>query len=332
MSYKIFSYAKKLIPNIRRNRMPSANTSNSIGEISNATDSIFQQQINAYKNSLGLNSICEFKPIKLSPEQLKGLRLAPNTKTVSQYTLSNGKKVRVYEVSKEDKIFLDRICQNLETYMDSQGIAARDINDKRLIIETNLKIMQEKLQKLPQEVKTHMYIAESDSKLCGVLVGGLPKHTPKGEIIYSSRKGALPNETELNWFATWPEGNGIGKVLFSEYINTMKKDGFSKMFIQSEIPKLSVASKFYHRMGFDKLHKIFSERRVSKVEYNKDILDCLNLESSNNALYDYLVVPMLGTKNKLDNLVKSIFEKYKRETFIKSVDANNFIKEINYLN
>lgn len=296
---------------------------------SQASKSNISEQIQRYLNTSGETSLLRSVPKRLTPEELQGLRLMPNTKNVSQYTLSSGEKVRVYKITTEDKPFLDRLCENTEAYMDTQGIASREVNDKRLIIETNLNIMKEMLEKFPKETKTHMYIAESDSKLCGVLVGGLPKHTPAGETIYSSRKGALANETELNWFATWPEGNGIGKVLFSEYINTMKQDGFSKMFIQSEIPKLSGASKFYQRMGFDKLHKFFSERRVSKVEHNKDILDCLNIESGDNALYDYLVVPMLGTKNKLEKLVKSIFEKYKRETFCRSVDANNFIKELN---
>lgn len=281
-----------------------------------------------YLNAAGVDSFLRLKPFTLSAKDMKGLRLAPNTKRVSQYTLSSGKKVRVYEISVEDKSFIEKLCKDSEHYMDTQGIASRKVNDKRLIMETNFNIIQEMLATMPKEQKTHMYIAEADSKLCGVLVGGLPKRTPAGEIIYSARKNALPNETELNWFATWPEGNGVGKVLFSEYIRTMERDGFKKMFIQSEIPKLSNASKFYERMGFHKLYELLTERRVSKVEHNKDILDCLNISSSDNALYDYLIIPMLGSRSKLNKIVNDIAEKYHRETFLSPVNAEDFIKEI----
>lgn len=204
--------------------------------------------------------------------------------------MKDGKKVRIYEVTQEDLPFLEHLSSQMEKYMDTCGIEERNVNNKKMIMETTINVMKEKLKLFPKETKTHFYLAESDGKICGALAGGLPKKAPNGTRLYSARKDANINETELNWFATWPQGGGVGKAMLAEFMNTMGKDGFKRLFIQSEIPKLSKASIFYERMGNHKIHKLSPERYVLNVEYNKDILP--SLRPNADGMYNYKIVPM----------------------------------------
>ena len=89
----------------------------------------------------------------------------------------------------------------------------------------------------------------------------------------------------------------------SEYIDTFKQDEVKKAFIQSEIPSLSFAQKFYESLGF----KAISEQKShSQIEKNKDIVGCVE------ELYDYEIVPMLGKTENVNKIKKEIFQQYNR--------------------
>ena len=222
----------------------------------------------------------------------------------ASYKLSSGENVRILEIEARDLPFITKLSNNMDEFMNKHEIET--VTDKRLIIDTAFKIIKEMLNKstqpTPNQPKTNMFIAECDSDICGVLVGGLPKKTPKGDLRHSSRGGVKKNETELNWLATWtPNANtkrkGLGKILMSEYIDTFEHDGVKKAFIQSEIPSLSFAQKFYESLGF----KAISEQKPhSQIEKNKDIVGCVE------ELYDYEIVPMLGKTENVNKIKKEI--------------------------
>ena len=228
----------------------------------------------------------------------------------ASYKLPSGENVRILEMEARDLPFITKLSDNMDEFMNKREIET--VTDKRLIIDTAFKIIKEMLNKptkpTQNQPKTHLFIAECDSDICGVLVGGLPKKTPKGDLRHSSRGGAKRSETELNWLATWtPSANtkrkGVGKILMSEYIDTFKQDGVKKAFIQSEIPSLSFAQKFYEGLGF----KALSEQKPhSQIEKNKDIVGCVE------DLYDYDIVPMLGKTEDVNKVKKEIFHQYNR--------------------
>lgn len=228
----------------------------------------------------------------------------------ASYKLPSGENVRILEMEARDLPFITKLSDNMDEFMTKREIET--VTDKRLIIDTAFKIIKEMLNKptkpTTNQPKTHLFIAECDSDICGVLVGGLPKKTPKGDLRHSSRGGAKRSETELNWLATWtPSANtkrkGVGKILMSEYIDTFKQDGVKKAFIQSEIPSLSFAQKFYEGLGF----KALSEQKPhSQIEKNKDIVGCVE------DLYDYDIVPMLGKTEDVNKVKKEIFHQYNR--------------------
>ena len=272
------------------------------------------------------------------PVNLDGLKLEEGTREVVQYTARSGEKVRIYEMFadesaetlKRDKAMLEKLCAEIEKYLDVYEIP-KDGNDNRMIIETTLQIIKEMLTKGIKSPKTHMYIAESNSKLCGALVGGLEKNAKNGGTIYAARKNATQNVTELNWTATWPQGNGVGKLMLGEYIRTMPKDGFKYMDIQSEIPELSYASKFYKRMGFNNIYRKHPKKPVYQFEYNSDKLDCLKLDNPDNLMYNYDIIPMTGSQKYLLKISDRIAQEYQRETFLKPVDTRDFIKELDVI-
>lgn len=240
----------------------------------------------------------------------------------AKYKLSTGETIRILELEEKDLPFIKEFSSNIKKYMDKKEIES--VTDKRLIIDTSFQVIKEIL-KLPEKLrnKTRMFIAESNNDICGVLVGGMPKKTSKNAIKHSSRKFSRNNETELNWCASWlstPDKpkKGVGKIMLSEYIDTIKHDGFDKMFIQSEIPELSFAKKFYEQMGF----KALSEQKPHRqVEQNKDVVKCVE------DLYDYNIVPMLGDINSINNAKNKVFTEYKRQILPKtSIDLHKEIK------
>lgn len=241
----------------------------------------------------------------------------------AKYKLHTGETIRLLELEERDLPFIKEFCSKIEKYMDKKEIET--VTDKRLIIDTSFQVINEIL-KLPKKLrnKTKMFIAESNHDICGVLVGGMPKLTSKNSIKHSSRKFSRTNETELNWCASWlstPDKpkKGIGKIMLSEYIDTVKRDGFDKMFIQSEIPELSFAKKFYESMGF----KALSEQKPHRqIEQNKDVVTCVE------DLYDYKIVPMLGDINSINNAKNKVFAEYKRQILPDtSVDLYKEIKQ-----
>ena len=87
-------------------------------------------------------------------------------------------------------------------------------------------------------------------------------------------------------------------------IDTFEKDGVKKAFIQSEIPSLSFAQKFYESLGFKPMR--CGQLPHSQIEKNKDVVKCIE------DLYDYDVVPMLGKSKDLNMKKEEIFYKFKR--------------------
>lgn len=246
----------------------------------------------------------------------------------AMYKLTNNEVVKVYELEKRDLPFIKEFTQKIKSYMDKKGVAPETENDNRYIIETTFNVIKEKLQRL-KSPKTHTYIAVSDSDVCGVMVGGLPKKVPgKRAYQHSSRIKSPLTETELNWCATWnpnptTERKGVGKIMLSEYIDTMKKDGFNSMFIQSEIPEYSYAAKFYKSMGFREMP--CGQIPHFSIEHNKDILPVLK----GNTSYDYEIVPMLGKSSVIDKYKTEAFKRYQREVLPEaSVNLYSIIKEI----
>lgn len=226
----------------------------------------------------------------------------------ASYKLASGEVLRVLEIEPKDLPFIRKLSGNMETFLDKHEVET--VTDKRLIIDSAFKIIKEMLEKFPvrKNNKTHMYVAECDSDICGVLVGGLPKKTPSGELRFSSRGDAPNCETELNWLATWTPNakvkrKGVGKILMSEYADTFEKDGFKNAFIQSEIPSLSFAQKFYEKLGFKALS---AQKPHSMVETNKDVVHCVE------DLYDYEIVPMLGSAKSVNDVKDKIFTEFQR--------------------
>ena len=228
----------------------------------------------------------------------------------ARYKLPNGEQINILEIGIKDLPFIQKLTNNMETFMDNREI--EKVTDKRLIINAAFNVIKEMLERIEslgeKNKKTRMFIAECNSDICGVLVGGLPKKTPTGEIIHSSRDGATKTETELNWLATWTSDaktkrKGVGKILMGEYMDTVEEDGFKKIFIQSEIPSLSFAQRFYESLGFKAICK---EIKHSLVEKNKDIIHCVE------DLYDYKIVPMLGSTKFTNKIKEELFDKFER--------------------
>ena len=241
------------------------------------------------------------------------------------YKLANGETVKLLELEKKDLSFIKNFSQNIDSYMDKKEIET--VTDKRLIIDTSFKIIKEMLE-MPAKLreKTRMFLAVSNNDICGVLVGGMPKKTAQKSIKHSSRKFARDKETELNWCAAWDSDSkhprkGVGKIMLSEYIDTVKKDGFKKLFIQSEIPELSYAKKFYESMGCKEMPCGQSPHR--SIEQNKDIVNCVE------DLYDYDIVPMLGNLKDISKAKEQAFSRYQREVLPQaSVDLYKEIKTV----
>lgn len=241
------------------------------------------------------------------------------------YSLPTGEQIKILELEAKDLPYIRDFSKNIKKFMDAKEIES--VTDKRLIIDTSFKIIKEMLERITKfgtkENKTRMFIAESNSEICGVLVGGLPKRTPNGKIMYSSRKGCDKKETELNWLATWnpnakTQRKGVGKIILSEFIDTLEKDGFNKAFIQSEIPELSFAQKFYEKLGFKPMK--CGQKPHSQIEKNKDIVTCVE------DLYDYEVVPMLGNVKNIDKAKNEVFQSYERKPLTeKPIELKNYL-------
>lgn len=240
----------------------------------------------------------------------------------AEYRTLKNKKVKIYELEKKDLPFIRNFSNNIDTYISKNRIEGKS---RQEIIKTSFKVAEELLNVSDKKRgKNHIFIAEAGADISGVLIVNMPKRTPNGKKIYSSRKNCSRKETELNWFATWNNKNkdikGIGKMLIGEFYNSLKKDRFKKVFVESEIPEKTYAEFFYQKMGFKELTD--HRKTISQVETNKDVI-----KNSGSIMENDEIVPMIVKKNNINRVKEQIFSIFKRKTLSSnSIDLYDVIK------
>ena len=166
--------------------------------------------------------------------------------------LKKDDKVTIYQLEKRDINYMKGIMDNLDSFEKKYDI---DNESAKQVIEEALGAGIEILKEThhPEE-KARVLTAFYDNEPSAILIGNALKIDKKGGFHYSSRKEHEPNETELDWLATWNKKiPGEGQAIVYEYFNTLADDGFKTCFVRSEIPQKSSAVNFYTRMGFKKL-------------------------------------------------------------------------------
>lgn len=172
-------------------------------------------------------------------------------------------KVEVYELEPKDKPVLDQ----LEKRIQDKNLLPKDNgkNDKdthyenlRCTIADAKGILRHRQDENISYADTSVvYMAVTDKKPCGLLIGNMPKLTQDGRITNTYRDKPISQETELDWLMTWPLGElpdrlkGIGKILLSQFYSFCNQltPTPRTIYIRSELAENSVAPDFYQSMG-----------------------------------------------------------------------------------
>lgn len=120
------------------------------------------------------------------------------------------------------------------------------------MIETTQKLLLF-VQNVKVQPPFRVYLAVSDRQPCGMAMVSMPKITQDFRTVFSSRD--KPDETELDWFATWPLASGqkvpgVGKVLLAHVIEFARERGFNRLFVKAANQAQSDCLGFYKAMGF----------------------------------------------------------------------------------
>ena len=171
--------------------------------------------------------------------------------------------------------------------------------------------------------KTKMFVAVESGKLCGMLVGNIPKmSSATNKIVYSSRHNSAKKEAEIDWLLTWnptaeEKIQGVGKALVGEYFYTISQDSFKDVFVKSEIPEYSEAVYFYEKLGFEWLGMRHID--MCNKNTNKGVVD-------NFSDWDDSVIPMIITHSKIQETLNTLEKNMdRRESNSGSIELSNMI-------
>ena len=175
----------------------------------------------------------------------------PNFKAIPlakySYLHEKGKEVTVYQLESRDVGYLKYLRDNITDFYEKFEISDESTQQvSREAFEAGAKILGEK-----GEDKAKVLMSFYNGEPSSILIGNVLKVDKKGKLHYSSRKNHAARETELDWLTAWNKKiPGEGTVTVYEYFNTLLKDGFKNVYVRSEIPEKSSATKFYGKMGF----------------------------------------------------------------------------------
>ena len=227
----------------------------------------------------------------------------------AQYDCKNAngetKPITIYELEAKDLPYVSKFIDKFE--MSDECAAKEDAETKKEIMELAFKdavgVCEKKLEGNKDFDKTRMFMAFDGNKSCGFMMCNEPKRNAAvdDKVHYSSRQKGKPDETELDWLATWSSKGGdnmkgIGKVLLNELFMASEEGNFKDIFLQSEIPdNKSNAHAVYNHFGF----KYYGPRRtMGENFFFMPILD-------KKAVLGDVVIPMhIDRKEKLLSMAK----------------------------
>lgn len=211
--------------------------------------------------------------------------------------------VRIYELEKRDIPLLQNYVSNMDKFFLKHNIEGES---RQQVIEESfnagIKILNE--EESPKN-KSKVFMAVSDNKPCGIIIGNVPKTDKNGNLHYSSRKNHGIEETELDWLATWNSDlKGVGKALVGEYFISAKNDGFKTIYVRSEVPEKSGAEDFYKSVGFAPLSE--EQRAIQRKNDNGYIIgDYDDFEDK--------IIPMKAGSSGINDTIKDISKRMKRK-------------------
>lgn len=250
-----------------------------------------------------------------------GSNLSFNARQLSQWRCSNAKNkaknVSIIAIEKRDLVFMQNFVKYVENLKNDCWVR------KEIMIHSSKTILEILNSDLPNFDKIKMFIATSDNIPCGIFIANIPKtYAPNEAYVYSSRHNSAKNETEIDWLVTWnPTGNekikGIGKALVGEYFRTVKKDKFRDVFVHSEIPEYSFATKFYESLGFENI----GTKRI-KLSNKNSAQTIINSYGDRNDD----TVPMIITRKNIGITADRLASEMHRQEFVQiSEDARDLI-------
>lgn len=167
------------------------------------------------------------------------------------------KELTIYEMEPKDIPFLNDLEKKIKLLR--KNARRKDKKNLYKIVISSIEEAKSTL-KLRKDFKINdpsvIYLASIEKQPCGILMGNMPKiNTDDCQLTFSNRN--KPNETELDWIATWQPKKGqylkcTGTALVSEFFNFCKNlKNIDSIFVRSEVPHKSKAFDFYHNLGFN---------------------------------------------------------------------------------
>ena len=233
---------------------------------------------------------------------------------LAKYTPLEENSITIYKLEKRDLPFITKFVKNIDKYFKNKNINGYSTKQ---VMNESFKIAKDILSNDTKSFeKSEILLGVSDSKPCAILIGNVLKKGANNTLLYSSRKNALKKETELDWLTTWnPFSNKhpykAGKIITTEYFNTLNKHKFENVYVRSEIPELSFAQEFYKKMGFNNCS---TNRELISDAPNKYILK--GYDNSNDK-----IIPMLA-KNSTINKIRENFSKILNREKLDNISVN----------
>lgn len=178
---------------------------------------------------------------------------------IAKYNLPCGKATRelaIYQLEPRDISLVQKLLKK------TQMLVPKNLKEDKVPRETRANLLFVSLQRAFYSLKMNeRYLFENDqcaklitvsnSKVCGALVGNMPKVVRNCSKIVRSWTGRA-NETELNWIATTPTSasnpeRGIGTALTAEFFNWIKDSKSSNLI---RVKSAVFSEGFYERLGF----------------------------------------------------------------------------------
>ncbi len=215
------------------------------------------------------------------------------------YLQEKTKDVVVYKLEKRDINYLKHISDNIDKFYKRNNI--KDESTMQVVKEAFEAAVEILKGKKSFEEKAKILLAMFGEEPSAILIGNTLKVDKNGNFHYSSRKNHSKDETELDWLATWNKKIfGEGKVIVTEFFNSVLKDGFKQVYVRSEIPEKSFAMNFYKKMGFDTLSD--EAREIQRKNDNRYLIG--NFDD-----FEDTIIPMKATTQ---DMLES-YNKHKKE-------------------
>lgn len=166
------------------------------------------------------------------------------------------KEVILYEIEPQDLLILKRLEKQVreETLLsddNGENRKAAHYSILRYALTHAKRILRHRQEPSCQFQDTSViYLAVADKQPCGLLIGNMPKINQCGQITYTYRDKLPDEETELDCMSTFNRNiRGVGSVLLSHFYEFCRSLNFKTIYIRSDIPKESIAMRFYEKMG-----------------------------------------------------------------------------------